>query len=42
MLRERFARLGLAELAIDRLALFRQDDDKARFTIIGDWPLRAG
>jgi putative phosphonate metabolism protein len=42
MLRERFARLGLAELAIDRIALFRQDDDKARFTIIGDWPLRAG
>ena len=41
MLRERFARLGLAELAIDRIALFRQDDDKARFTIIGDWPLRA-
>jgi len=42
MLRERFARLGLAELAIDRIALFRQDYDKARFTIIGDWPLRAG
>jgi putative phosphonate metabolism protein len=42
MLRERFARLNLAELAIDRIALFRQDDSKARFTIIGDWPLRAG
>jgi len=41
MLRERFARLGLAELAIDRIALFRQDDAKARFQIIGDWPLRA-
>ena len=42
MLRERFARLGLTELAVDRIALFRQDDAKARFTIIGDWPLRAG
>ena len=41
MLRERFARLSLTELAIDRIALFRQDDAKARFTIIGDWPLRA-
>jgi putative phosphonate metabolism protein len=41
MLRERFARLGLTELAIDRLALFKQSDAKARFTIIGDWPLRA-
>lgn len=40
MLRERFARLGFTELAIDRIALFRQDDAKARFTIIGDWPLR--
>jgi putative phosphonate metabolism protein len=42
MLRERFARLNLPELAIDRIALFRQDDTKARFTIVGDWPLRAG
>jgi len=42
MLRERFARLGLAELAIDRIALFRQEDAKAPFTIIGDWPLQAG
>jgi putative phosphonate metabolism protein len=42
MLRERFARLNLSELAIDRIALFRQDDARARFTIVGDWPLRAG
>jgi len=42
MLRERFARLGLAELAIDRIALFRQEDAKTPFTIIGDWPLRGG
>jgi putative phosphonate metabolism protein len=41
MLRERFARLELQSLAVDRLALFRQDDAKARFTIVGDWPLRA-
>jgi putative phosphonate metabolism protein len=41
MLRERFARLELETLAVDRLALFRQDDAKARFTIVGDWPLRA-
>ena len=41
MLRERFARLNLTELAIDRLALFKQADAKARFEIIGDWQLRA-
>lgn len=42
MLRERFARLKLAELAIDRIALFRQADAEACFEIIGDWQLRAG
>ena len=41
ILRERFARLKLAELAIDRVALFKQVDAKARFEIIGDWQLRA-
>jgi hypothetical protein len=41
MLRERFARLELETLAVDRLALFRQDDAKARCAIVGDWPLRA-
>jgi len=41
MLRECFARLHLEKLAVDRIALFRQDDAKARFAIIGDWPLRA-
>ena len=41
MLRERFARLNLTELAIDRVALFKQADVKARFEIIGDWQLRA-
>ena len=42
MLRGRFARLGLKTLEIDRIALFKQVDTSARFTIIGDWPLRAG
>ncbi|HLZ06903.1 MAG TPA: DUF1045 domain-containing protein [Bradyrhizobium sp.] len=41
MLRQSFARLKLTELAVDRIALFKQTDAKARFTIIGDWPLRA-
>ncbi|MBR0739955.1 DUF1045 domain-containing protein [Bradyrhizobium liaoningense] len=39
MLRTRFASLRVDTLAIDRLALFRQDDAKARFRIIGEWPL---
>ncbi|MDA9528095.1 DUF1045 domain-containing protein [Bradyrhizobium sp. CCBAU 25338] len=39
MLRARFASLRLGALAIDRLALFKQDDAKARFRIIGEWTL---
>ena len=39
MLRTRFAALGLDTLAIDRMALFRQDEAKARFRIIGEWTL---
>lgn len=39
MLRERFAALRLATLAIDRIALFRQDDAASRFRVIGEWPL---
>ncbi|QPF86456.1 DUF1045 domain-containing protein [Bradyrhizobium genosp. L] len=39
-LRERFAALGLATLAIDRIALFKQADAASRFRIIGSWPLR--
>ncbi|WP_454643019.1 DUF1045 domain-containing protein [Bradyrhizobium liaoningense] len=39
MLRGRFAALGLGTLAIDRLALFKQDETKARFGIIGEWAL---
>ncbi|MBR0954108.1 DUF1045 domain-containing protein [Bradyrhizobium canariense] len=39
MLRARFAALGLDTLAIDRIALFKQDDAKARFRIVGEWAL---
>ncbi|WP_027552193.1 DUF1045 domain-containing protein [Bradyrhizobium sp. Cp5.3] len=39
MLRSRFAALNLDTLAIDRLALFKQDDATARFRIIGEWAL---
>lgn len=39
MLRTRFARLGLETLAVDRIALFKQDDSKARFRIVGEWAL---
>ncbi|MCK1744175.1 DUF1045 domain-containing protein [Bradyrhizobium sp. 139] len=39
MLRARFAALGLDTLTIDRIALFKQDDAKARFRIIGEWAL---
>ena len=39
MLRARFAALGLDALAIDRIALFKQDDAGARFRIMGEWVL---
>jgi putative phosphonate metabolism protein len=42
MLRDRFSAVGLKRLAIDRLALFRQDDAASRFRIIEHWPLCAG
>jgi Protein of unknown function (DUF1045) len=41
MLRERFAQIDLARLAVDRIALFRQDGATSRFSIIEHWPLRA-
>ena len=41
MLSDRFARIGVEQLFIDRIALFRQGDIYARFQIIGHWPLRA-
>jgi putative phosphonate metabolism protein len=39
MLRKRFAALHLETLAVDRIALFRQEDAGSRFHIIGEWPL---
>lgn len=40
MLRGRFSELNIAQLAIDRIAVFRQDDARARFRVVGSWPLR--
>jgi putative phosphonate metabolism protein len=40
MLRERFSTIGLATLAIDRIALFRQDQANSRFRIVDHWKLR--
>jgi putative phosphonate metabolism protein len=39
MLQGRFSDLGLAQLAIDRMALFRQDDTTSRFRVIAQWRL---
>jgi putative phosphonate metabolism protein len=41
MLRARFAELGLATLAIDRIVVFRQESTTSRFRIVGEWELRA-
>jgi putative phosphonate metabolism protein len=41
MLRHRFSAIGLDTLAIDRIALFRQDNAEARFRIVNHWKLRA-
>jgi putative phosphonate metabolism protein len=40
MLQNRFAGLAIDRLAIDRIALFKQDNEATRFRIIGQWPLR--
>ncbi len=39
MLRQRFAALGLTTIAIDRIAVFRQDDAKSRFRIVDQFVL---
>jgi putative phosphonate metabolism protein len=41
MLRDRFSAIGLERLAIDAVALFRQDDAASRFHIVDRWQLRA-
>lgn len=40
MLRDRFSELKIKKLAIDRIAVFRQQDAGSRFRIIAEWPLR--
>jgi hypothetical protein len=39
MLRNRFAALGLATLAVDQIALFRQDDAESRFRVVEQFEL---
>jgi putative phosphonate metabolism protein len=41
MLKERFSKLDLATLAIDRIAVFRQESAASRFRIVGQWELCA-
>jgi hypothetical protein len=40
MLRNRFSELGLSSLAIDRIAVFRQDMAASRFRVVKHWKLR--
>jgi putative phosphonate metabolism protein len=41
ILRSRFRDCGVNDLAIDRIALFRQDDHDQRFHIVSQWPLQS-
>jgi putative phosphonate metabolism protein len=41
MLRTRFAGLGLKTLAIDRIAVFRQEKAESRFRVVKHWELQA-
>jgi putative phosphonate metabolism protein len=41
MLQDRFASIDLERLAIDRIALFRQDAARSRFHVLNDWALAA-
>jgi putative phosphonate metabolism protein len=40
MLRDRFSRIGLERLAIDRIVLFSQREATSRFRIVKSWPLQ--
>jgi len=40
MLRNGFSAIGLKTLAIDRIAVFRQENAESRFRIVKDWQLR--
>src|SRR6202048_5301196 len=42
MLRNRFSAIDLNALAIDRIAVFRQDDAGSQFRIVKHWKLRIG
>lgn len=41
MLRDRFATIGIERLAVDAIALFRQDNTNSRFRILDHWKLRS-
>lgn len=41
MLRNRFSEIGLATLPIDRIAVFRQENQDSRFRIMEHWKLHA-
>jgi len=41
MLRTRFSAIGLATLAVDRIAIFRQEENALRFHIVEHWKLRS-
>ena len=41
MLRDRFSAIGLTALAIDRIAVFRQDNAASRFHVVNHWKLVA-
>jgi 2'-5' RNA ligase len=41
MLKKRFSELELATLAVDRIAVFRQENAASRFRIVSQWELRA-
>jgi putative phosphonate metabolism protein len=41
MLRNRFSAVGLETLAVDRIAVFRQDDPRSRFRILDHWKLHS-
>ena len=39
MLQRRFSDIGIRQLAIDRIALFRQDNTHSRFRVVSQWRL---
>jgi hypothetical protein len=41
MLRDSFSATGIKTLAIDTIAVFRQENADSRFRIVKDWQLRS-